>query len=133
MKKSAWTTVVVGLTLVFMGSALSEAETITLTLTDQHSEYSWGSVHALQPWVKQVERASKGQVKIQIYPNQTLSMGEDNWNAVKNGFADIGWCSHRYWPGMTPCSGNFMRCSQSYRGNSKRIMCSSFIRAIQRH
>ena len=103
MKKNAWITIiVVGLTLVFIRSALSQAETMTLTLTDQHSEYAWGSVHALQPWVKQVERASKGQVKIQIYPNQTLSMGEDNWNAVKNGFADIGWCYHGYWPGMTP-------------------------------
>jgi TRAP-type transport system periplasmic protein len=102
MKKNAWITVVVGLTLVFTGSALSQAETITLTLSDQHSEYAWGSVHALQPWVKQVERASRGQVKIQIYPNQTLSRGEDNWDAVKNGFADIGWCSHGYWPGMTP-------------------------------
>ena len=103
MKKNAWITIiVVGLTLVFIRSALSQAETMTLTLTDQHSEYAWGSVHALQPWVKQVERASKGQVKIQIYPNQSLSMGEDNWNAVKNGFADIGWCYHGYWPGMTP-------------------------------
>ena len=102
MKKNAWITVIVGLTLVFTGVAFSQAETITLTLTDQHSEYAWGSVHALQPWVKQVERASKGQVKIQIYPNQALTRAEDNWNAVKNGSADIGLCSHGYWPGMTP-------------------------------
>ena len=68
MKKNVWITVIVGL-IVFI-SASSQAETITLTLTDQHSEYAWGSIHALQPWVRQVERASKGQVKIQVYPNQ---------------------------------------------------------------
>lgn len=101
MKKNAWITVAMGLTLVFTVPALSRAETITLTLTDQHSEYAWGSIHALQPWIKQVERASKGQVKIRVYPSQTLSKGEDNWNAVKNGLADIGWCFHGYWPGMT--------------------------------
>ena len=100
MKKNVWITVIVGL-IVFI-SASSQAETITLTLTDQHSEYAWGSIHALQPWVRQVERASKGQVKIQVYPNQTLSRGEDNWNAVKNGLADMGWCYHGHWPGMTP-------------------------------
>ena len=101
MKKNRWITLVIGLALAFTGSALSQAETITLTLTDQHSEYAWGAVHALQPWVKQVEKASRGQLKIRIYPSQTLSKGEDNWNAVKNGFADMGWCSHSYWPWKT--------------------------------
>jgi TRAP-type C4-dicarboxylate transport system substrate-binding protein len=51
--------------------------------------------------VKQVEAATNGRVKINIYPSQTLSKGKDNWNAVKAGIADIGWCFHGYWPGMT--------------------------------
>jgi TRAP-type C4-dicarboxylate transport system substrate-binding protein len=80
---------------------VASAKTITLTLTDQNSDVGWGPVHALQPWVKQVEAATNGRVKINIYPSQTLSKGKDNWNAVKNGIADIGWCFHGYWPGMT--------------------------------
>jgi TRAP-type C4-dicarboxylate transport system substrate-binding protein len=80
---------------------VASSKTITLTLTDQNSDVGWGPVHALQPWVKQVEAATNGRVKINIYPSQTLSKGKDNWNAVKNGIADIGWCFHGYWPGMT--------------------------------
>ncbi len=101
MKKNAGRALVIVLFFVFLGSVSSRAETITLTLTDQNSEFAWGSVHALQPWVKQIEKASKGKVKILIYPNQTLSQGKDNWNAVRDGFADMGNSFHGYWPGMT--------------------------------
>jgi TRAP-type C4-dicarboxylate transport system substrate-binding protein len=101
MKKNVWFVLFVGICLVFALPVISSAKVITLTLTDQNSEVGWGPVHALQPWVKQVEKAAKGQVKINIYPSQTLSKGKDNWNAVKNGIADIGWCFHGYWPGLT--------------------------------
>jgi TRAP-type C4-dicarboxylate transport system substrate-binding protein len=101
MKKNAGMALVIGLLFLFFVPVTSRAETITLTLTDQNSEFAWGSIHALQPWVKRVERATKGKVKIQIYPNQTLSQGKDNWYAIRDGFADMGICFHRYWPGMT--------------------------------
>jgi len=65
---------------------------------------AWGPVHALQPWVKKVEDATKGRVKIEIFPAQTLVKGPDIWNAVKTGVADMGWCFHGYWADMTPLS-----------------------------
>ncbi len=101
MKKNVWIALCVCLSLVIAWPIVASAETITLTLTDQNSDVGWGPVHALQPWVKQVEAATNNRVKINIYPSQTLSKGKDNWNAVKNGIADIGWCFHGYWPGMT--------------------------------
>ncbi len=101
MKKNIGMAIVIGFLFLFSVPVSSQVETITLTLTDQNSEFAWGSIHALQPWVKQVERATKGKVKIQIYPNQTLSQGKDNWNAVRDSFADMGICFHGYWPGMT--------------------------------
>jgi TRAP-type C4-dicarboxylate transport system substrate-binding protein len=101
MKKNVWIALCVCLSLVIAWPIVASAKTITLTLTDQNSDVGWGPVHALQPWVKQVEAATNGRVKINIYPSQTLSKGKDNWNAVKNGIADIGWCFHGYWPGMT--------------------------------
>ncbi|MBW2705132.1 MAG: TRAP transporter substrate-binding protein [Deltaproteobacteria bacterium] len=88
--------------LMFTVPALSSAEVITLTLTDQNPEAGWGSTHALKPWIKKVEEATGGKVKIQLYPSQTLSKGKDAWNAVKNGIADMGWGFHGFWPGMTP-------------------------------
>jgi TRAP-type C4-dicarboxylate transport system substrate-binding protein len=64
----------------------------------------WGPVHALQPWVKKVEEACKGKVKIDVFYAQTLAKGPDIWNAVKTGVADMGWCFHGYWADMTPLS-----------------------------
>jgi TRAP-type C4-dicarboxylate transport system substrate-binding protein len=80
------------------------AQVIKLTLADQNPEMGWGPVHALQPWVKKVEEATKGKVKIDVFYSQTLVKGPDIWNAVKTGVADMGWCFHGYWPDMTPLS-----------------------------
>ena len=46
-----------------------------LTLADQNSPQGWGPSHALQPWVKQVEAATKNRVKVEVYPSQTLIRG----------------------------------------------------------
>jgi TRAP-type C4-dicarboxylate transport system substrate-binding protein len=91
------------LTLFFL-SPTPAAEVIKLKLADQNAEMGWGPVHALQPWVKQVEAATKGRVKIDVFYAQTLVKGPDIWNAVKTGVADMGWCFHGYWPDMTPLS-----------------------------
>ena len=54
------------------------------------------------PWVKKVEAATKGRVKINVYPSQTLAKITDCWKAVRSGVADIGWCHHGMWTDMTP-------------------------------
>ena len=90
--------------LVLIFAAPSMAQVIKLTLADQNPEMGWGPVHALQPWAKKVEEATKGKVKIDIFYAQTLAKGPDIWNAVKTGVADMGWCFHGYWPDMTPLS-----------------------------
>jgi len=82
--------------------AAVSAKTIKLNLASQNPETSWGHISALAPWVKQVEEATKGQVKIQVYAGQTLCKGKDTWDATKSGIADIGWCFQGYWPGLTP-------------------------------
>src|SRR5262245_66231210 len=86
--------------LVRAGAAA--AQEIKLTLADQNSPTGWGPSHALQPWVKQVEDATKGRVKIEVYPSQTLIKGVDMWKGIRGGIADIGWCVQGYWPEQTP-------------------------------
>jgi TRAP-type transport system periplasmic protein len=90
--------------LVLMLAGPTLAQVIKLTLADQNPEMGWGPVHALQPWVKKVEEATKGRVKIDVFYAQTLAKGPDIWNAVKTGVADMGWCFHGYWADMTPLS-----------------------------
>jgi TRAP-type C4-dicarboxylate transport system substrate-binding protein len=80
----------------------SNAKPITLTFANQNPETSWSGMNAIGPWAKQVEEATGGKVKIQIFYSQTLTKGKDTWEATKNGIADIGWCFHGYWPGLTP-------------------------------
>ena len=88
------------LVLTFAGPTL--AQVIKLTLAEQNAEMAWGPAHAEKPWVKRVEDATKGRVKIDIFYTQTLVKGPDIWNAVKTGVADMGWCFHGYWADMTP-------------------------------
>jgi TRAP-type C4-dicarboxylate transport system substrate-binding protein len=106
MKKFLSVSLVIIAGFLLICSSPVSSKTITLRFTDQNSELGWGPVHALQPWVKKVEdaaaKSAKDKLKIRIYPSQTLSKGKDNWNAVKTGIADMGWCFHGYWPGMTP-------------------------------
>lgn len=83
-------------------AAPAAAQAIKLTLADQNSPTAWGPTNALQPWVKKVEDATKGRVKIEIYPSQTLVKGPEIWKAVRSGIVDMGWCFHGYWPDMTP-------------------------------
>ena len=104
MKKRGWLSLLGSICLVFLLAAPSLAQVIKLTLAEQNAEMGWGPAHAEKPWVKRVEDATKGRVKIDIFYTQTLAKGPDIWNAVKTGVADMGWCFHGYWPDMTPLS-----------------------------
>ena len=102
--KKGWLTLVCTVCLIFVFAAPSVAQVIKLTYADQAVEMAWGSVNATRPWVKKVEEATKGSVKIDLFHSQTLAKGPDIFNAVKSGVADMGWCFHGYWPDMTPLS-----------------------------
>ncbi len=75
MKKMGLLMLLGSIYLVLMLAAPSLAQVIKLTLADQNPQTGWGPVHALQPWVKKAEDATKGRVKIEIYPSQTLAKG----------------------------------------------------------
>lgn len=85
-------------------SSAVTAKTIRLTMASQNPATSPSHLNTIMPWVKQVEEASKGKLKIRVFAGQTLTKGKDTWEALKNGIADIGWCFHGYWPGLTPLS-----------------------------
>ena len=88
--------------LALLLSTPALAEVIKLNLAWQDPQQGWGAVQALQPWLKNVEEAAKGKVKVDVFYSQTLAKGMDTWNALKSGVADMGWCIHGYWADMTP-------------------------------
>ena len=61
-----------------------------------------GPIPRPAPWVKQVEEATQGRVKLEVYPSQTLIKGMDMWRGIRSGIADMGWCVQGYWPEQTP-------------------------------
>jgi TRAP-type C4-dicarboxylate transport system substrate-binding protein len=72
MKRRGWFVLLMSIGLVLMFAGPTLAQVIKLTLADQNPEMGWGPVHALQPWVKKVEEATKGKVKIDVFYSQTL-------------------------------------------------------------
>ena len=88
--------------LIFSGCAQPAApEVITLKYADQNPKDGWEGKNAMQPWLRQIEEATNGRVQFEIYDAQTLCKGVDAWEALKGGVADVAWCFHGYWAGMT--------------------------------
>ena len=102
MKRKGLLALLGSICLVLILSTPAPAQVIKLTLAYQNPETGCGAVQALKPWVKRLEDATKGRVKVDVFYSQTLAKGPDTWNAVKSGVADMGWNFHGYWPEMTP-------------------------------
>ncbi len=79
-----------------------KAEPITLKYADQNPDIGWEGTNAAKPWLKQIEDATKGAVKIEGYFSQSLFKGTDAWEGLKANQADFAWCFHGYWANMTP-------------------------------
>ena len=91
------------LTLVIAGLVISKpstAKVINLRLAHHMSEKSHATVQGITPWVKAVEAATKGQVKITQYPGGTLVKGRDGWEGVRRGTADMALVVGGFFPGM---------------------------------
>lgn len=80
----------------------SQPQVITLRYVDQNPKDGWEGQNAMQPWIAAIEEATNGGVKFEVYDAQTLTKGTDAWEALKGGVADVAWCFHGYWAGMTP-------------------------------
>jgi len=102
MKKSCLGLLILSLFLFLSFSTGAYAKIITLRMASQNPESSNSHIHCIMPWVKKLEEVTNNQVKVQIFASQTLVKGKDAWEGVKRGIADMSWCFHGYWPGMTP-------------------------------
>lgn len=55
-----------------------------------------------EPWVRSVEAASKGSIKVVIYPAQQLGKAADHYDLARDGIADLAWVSPGYQAGRFP-------------------------------
>jgi len=104
MKKIGILALPLCLLLLSCSSSQSTSDTFTLRYAQQNPDTGWSTINCVDPWLKQLEEATGGKVKIQAYHGETLAKATDLWNATKTGIADIGWISHGYYPNLTPLS-----------------------------
>ncbi len=76
------------------------ADSVTLKFATQNTENAWTTVHGIKPWIEQIEKDSNGSIKIDFYANQTLTKGNQAWQAVRKGIADMSWVTMGSYPGM---------------------------------
>lgn len=55
-----------------------------------------------EPWAKSVEAASKGSIKVALFPAQQLGKAADHYDMARDGIADMTWVSPGYQAGRFP-------------------------------
>lgn len=60
------------------------------------------AVTGFHPWAKSVEAASKGSIKVMLFPAQQLGKAADHYDMARDGIADMAWVSPGYQAGRFP-------------------------------
>jgi len=55
-----------------------------------------------EPWAKSVEEASKGSIKVALFPAQQLGKAADHYDMARDGIADMTWANPGYQAGRFP-------------------------------
>ncbi len=55
-----------------------------------------------EPWARSVEEASKGSIKVALFPAQQLGKAADHYDLARDGIADMTWVNPGYQAGRFP-------------------------------
>ena len=83
-------------------SSQTHAATIEIKFATQNPTTAWIHPQGYVPWAKKMEEATKGRVKVTIYPAQTLGKGSEFYDLVRKGIADMAFGMPAYTPGVFP-------------------------------
>lgn len=112
--KKKWKILTVGLLVMSLAGGLltgcgsskdagSDGKKVTkLKFTHHNPPNAFVCTQGMEPWAKEIEKRTNGQVKIDIYPSSTLAKPQDAYDAVVKGTADIAWGYITYYPGRFP-------------------------------
>ncbi len=102
MKKSAIAALFIGVFFVFVGTSPGVcADPIVLTYSSGYGDTFSLSLTDIW-WAKEVEKRTKGKVKIQFYWSQGLAKIPESLEAVSTGLADIAFMAVGYFGGQLP-------------------------------
>jgi TRAP-type C4-dicarboxylate transport system substrate-binding protein len=86
-----------GLVGITMAAGTAHADTTTLTVANWLPRDNPVIANGLIPWMKQVEEASDGRLKLIMLPKAVAPAAA--FDTVEDGIADISWSVHGYKPG----------------------------------
>ncbi len=86
------------------GTEASGDEGVYTLSLHQHDPAASATGLFLEDWAAQIEEASEGRLKIEIYHGGTLGGPKDTVDLVLNGSVDIGWGVASFFPGVFPAS-----------------------------
>jgi TRAP-type C4-dicarboxylate transport system substrate-binding protein len=104
MNQSDMRSLMVAVALTFAGSLPSAAQDKPVELRfanwlpGQHPLATTGFI----PWARSVEAASKGSIKVMLFPAQQLGKAADHYDMARDGIADMSWVSPGYQAGRFP-------------------------------
>ncbi|OGP65154.1 MAG: hypothetical protein A2169_09115 [Deltaproteobacteria bacterium RBG_13_47_9] len=101
MKKIFWIINSI-LILFFLSVAPSPAKVIELKFGHQNPPKGRTTEKFLNAWAKKVEEATKGRVKITMYPAESLFKAREAYEATRGGITDINWTILGYYTGRFP-------------------------------
>ncbi len=99
---------IVAMTFFASSLVVAQAQEVTLRLHQFLPATSTIPQDAIAPWVKRIEEASNGRIKIELYPSMQLGGSPPQlFDQAKSGVADIIWTVLGYTPGRFPKSEVF--------------------------
>lgn len=90
--------------VVFMlisATSLWAAE-FTLKMSVMHGPKAGKYKNGHLPYAKAIEQATKGRVKVQLFPSNSLATARENYDATINGLVDIGFIALPHYPNRFP-------------------------------
>ncbi|MDE0208574.1 MAG: hypothetical protein OXJ64_01670 [Boseongicola sp.] len=100
--------ILLALGLLFSVPNRADAEQITLRLHHFNSPKAIAHRLFLQPWADEIEKKSKGRVKVQVFPAMQLGgRPSDLYGQAREGVVDIIWTIPGYSPGRFPLTEVF--------------------------
>ena len=88
-----------------MAGALAQTEPIILKVEHMMPERSTANLHVVTPWCENIEAASGGRLKCEIYPSMQLGGKPAQLpTLLRNGVIDVIWTAYGYSAGAFPRS-----------------------------
>lgn len=103
MRKFVWAALATLLSGLALGPAPAASQEVTLRLHSFLPPVANPMKHFLIPWAEQIEKDSRGRIKVQVFPSMQLGgKAEQLLTQVRDGVVDVAWALPGFTPGVMP-------------------------------